>query len=96
MRFGGRRVGGLNGSKKAVPLQCFQRGGERVRSVPGGDAESNIRSRAQLMQKVANSVERPFGEGGIRSQLRQEQILSPDHLKYRGSRAGQLGQNDIK
>ena len=23
VRFGGRRVGGLNGSKKAVPLQCF-------------------------------------------------------------------------
>src|SRR3954464_13241677 len=48
------------------------------------------------MQKVANSVEWPFGKGGIRSQLRQQEIVGPDHLKYRGCRAGQLGQNDIK
>ena len=96
MRFGGRHIGGLNGPKKAVPLQCRQRGSDRVGSVPGRDAQSNIRSRAQLMQKVANSVERPFGEGGIRSQLRQEQIVSPDHLKYWGCRTGQLSQDDIK
>ena len=96
MGLGGRHVGGLNGPKKAAPSQRFQRGSDGVRPVPGRDAQNGIRSRAQLMQKVANPVEWPFGKGGIRSQLRQQEIVGPDHLKYRGRRAGQLGQNDIE
>lgn len=96
MRFGGRHVGGLNGPKKAVPSQRFQRGSEGVRSVPGRHAQNCIRSRTQLIQKLANTVEWPFGKGGIRSQLRQQEIVGPDHLKYRGGRAGQLSQKDIK
>ena len=48
------------------------------------------------MQKVANSVEWLFGKSGICSQLRQQEIVGPDHLKYRSRRAGELGQNDIK
>ena len=48
------------------------------------------------MQKVANAVEWLFGECGICSQLRKQEIVGPDHLKNRGCGAGELGQNDIK
>ena len=48
------------------------------------------------MQKVANPVEWLFGKGGICSQLRQQEIVGPHHLKYGSRRAGELGQNDIK
>ena len=96
MGFGGSHVGGLNGPKKAVPSQRFQRGSEGVRPVPGRHAQNGIRSRTQLIQKVADPVEWPFGKGGIRSQLRQQEIVGPDHLKYGGRRAGQLSQNDIE
>ena len=82
MGLGGRHVGGLDGSEKSVPLQRFQRGSDGVGPVSGRDAQNGIRSRAQLMQKVADSVEWPFGKGGIRSQLRQQEIVGPDHLKY--------------
>ena len=96
MGLGGRRVGGLNGPKKPVPSQRFQRGSDGVSPVPGRDAQNGIRSRAQLGQKVANPVEWLFGKGGIRSQLRQQEIIGPDHLKYGGRRAGELGQNHIE
>ena len=96
MRFGGRHIGGLNGPKKAAPLQRFQRGSESVGPMPGRDAQNSIRSRAQLTQKVGYPVEWLFRKGGIRSQLRQQEIIGPDHLKYRGCRAGELGENDIE
>ncbi len=47
-------------------------------------------------RRSANAVEWLFGEGGIRSQLRQQEIIGPDHLQYRRRRAGELGQNDIE
>ena len=37
MRLGGRHVGGLNGPKKAAPLQRFQRRSESVGPMPGRD-----------------------------------------------------------
>ena len=96
MRLGGCHVGALNGPKKSGPSQRFQRGSDSVRSVPGRDAQNGVRSGAQLMQKVANPVEWLFSEGGICSQLRQQEIVGPDHLKYGSRRAGELGQNHIK
>jgi hypothetical protein len=48
------------------------------------------------MQELGYSVEWLFSKGGIRSQLRQQEIVGPDHLKYRSRRAGELGQNDIE
>ncbi len=48
------------------------------------------------MQKVADAVERPFGKRRIRPQLRQQQIVGPDHLGYRRRRTGQLGQDDVE
>ena len=94
--FGGRHISGLNGPKKAVPSQRFQRGSDGVRPVPGRDAQNGIRSRTQLIQKVANPAEWLFGKCGICPQLRQQEIVGPDHLKYRSCRAGELGQNDTK
>ena len=96
MRLGGRDVSRLNGPKEACPSQRCQRGSDSVRPVSGRDAQNGIRSRTQLVQKVANSVEWLLGECGICSQLRQQEIVGPDHLRYRGCRAGKLGQNDIK
>ena len=96
MRLGGCHVGALNGPKKSGPSQRFQRGSDSVGPVPGRDAQNGVRSGAQLMQKVANPVEWLFGECGICSQLRQQEIVGPDHLKYGSRRAGELGQNDIK
>jgi len=96
MRLGGRHVSRLNGPKETCPSQRLQRGSDSVRPVPGRDAQNGIRSRIQLAKKVANSVEWLLGECGICSQLRQQEIVGSDHLKYRRCRAGELGQNDIK
>ena len=96
MGLGGCHVGALNGPKKSGPSQRFQRGSDSVRPVPGRDAQNGVRSGAQLMQKVANAVEWLVGECGICSQLREQEIVGPDHLKNRGCGAGELGQNDIK
>jgi hypothetical protein len=96
MRLGGRHVGGLNGSKKAIPLQRFQRGSDRVGPVPGRNAQNSIRGRAQFEQKVGDAVEWRFGKGGIGPQLRQQEIVGPDHLQYRCSRSGELGQDDVE
>ena len=48
------------------------------------------------MEEFTDSVERLFGEGGIRSQLRQQEIVGSDHFGDRSRRAGKLGQDHIE
>jgi hypothetical protein len=48
------------------------------------------------MEKVADSVERPFGKSRISSESGQQEIIGFDHLEDRGSRASEVRQNNIE
>ena len=48
------------------------------------------------MEKVAGPVERDFGKGRISPEPRQQEIIGPDHIEYRGVRAGEFSEKDVE
>ena len=96
MRFRRRHVCGLNGSKELSPSQRLEGRRNGVRPVPGRDCQHGISGAAQLLKKVVDPVERPFGKSRIGPQPWQETVIGFDHLENGGGRAGELSQNDIE